>query len=242
MQDGSLSIGEVIQRVQSLYSKGVESSATRLADRHVYSKLLSVRATLFSQKATARRKIGNWNYQTLSCVGFEIAPLQECPCLPPVGCKILKSVLQIPSFVTSYNGNLIESVTSTDGEIIFDAITWKEKRVKRANKLTAAKPDYYVRNGHFYITSPKTTKIATISGIPYDPIEFHRFPAYCEEDQDCSGEDCIDCISNYDLDFPIDGDMITPLIQLTVQELTVFVGMKEDRTVDSKDSNNEESK
>ena len=46
-----MKIGEIIQRIQSLYSKGVESDDTRLMSRHIYNKLLTVRARLISQDA-----------------------------------------------------------------------------------------------------------------------------------------------------------------------------------------------
>ena len=35
-----MKIKEIIQRVQSLYSKGVQSDDTRLSDRHIYNKMV----------------------------------------------------------------------------------------------------------------------------------------------------------------------------------------------------------
>ena len=46
-----MKIGEIAQRVQSLYSRGVESDDTRLMQRHIYNKLLTTRAKLISEQA-----------------------------------------------------------------------------------------------------------------------------------------------------------------------------------------------
>jgi len=58
-----MTIKEIIQRVQSLYSKGVQSDDVRLEDRHIYNKMITVRSKLISQEAKKRQKINQWNYQ-----------------------------------------------------------------------------------------------------------------------------------------------------------------------------------
>ena len=45
-----MTTGEVIQRIQSLYSKGVQSDDSRLRPRHIYNKLLSTTAKLYEQQ------------------------------------------------------------------------------------------------------------------------------------------------------------------------------------------------
>ena len=49
-------IKEVIERIQSLYSKGVSSDESRLSDRHVYNKVLSVRMQLLSQQLKKKQR------------------------------------------------------------------------------------------------------------------------------------------------------------------------------------------
>ena len=75
-----MKIGEIVQRVQSLYSKGVHSDDSRLSARHIYNKLLTVRARLISQEAKKKQKISQWNYQTISCIELIKVPAHECPC------------------------------------------------------------------------------------------------------------------------------------------------------------------
>ena len=39
-------VKELVQRIQSLYSKGVQSDDTRLSSPHIYNKLITVRSKL----------------------------------------------------------------------------------------------------------------------------------------------------------------------------------------------------
>ena len=42
----NITIGEIIERIQSAYSKGVKTDDSRLSSRHIYSKIKSVRNRL----------------------------------------------------------------------------------------------------------------------------------------------------------------------------------------------------
>lgn len=233
-------ISEVIQRVQSLYSKGVHSDDTRLSSRHIYNKLISSRAKVLSQKLGRKSKISDWSYDNIDCIELIEANPYECPCLPPLGCKILRSKYPIPKVVTGRLYNGINSVTSVDGSIIFSYVTWKEKKYRKGNKYTANKPDYFIRNDYLYITVKQPLKIISISALFVDPIEVKEYKNYCN-DKDCI--DCDKCFFAEDLDFNLDENLIDSVIQLTVEEiLNIFVKVKEDQVNNSKDSLTQESK
>ena len=51
--------GEIIQRIQSMYSKGVESDDSRLRPRHIYNKLLTTTAKLYQQQKNKKQKINH---------------------------------------------------------------------------------------------------------------------------------------------------------------------------------------
>lgn len=230
-------IGEIIQRVQSLYSKGVQSDDSRLTSRHIYNKMLSVRAKLISQESKKNQKVNQWNYQTIPCVELEKAPIHECPCLPPVGCSILKTKIKLPKPLTNLNNHLIQSVTSLDGSILYSEIGWTEKKYKSSNKFTANKPDFYIKNEYLYITHRNGPKIIVITGLFEDPIEVINYPSYCPDN------DMLDCTSPLDIDFPIDNDMVDTLIEIAANELIVmFSQNREDLTNNTRDNNAEETK
>lgn len=231
---------EIIQRVMSLYSKGVQSDDSRLSKRHVYNKLLTSRARLVSQQAKKKQILSQWTYQTLPCVELvEVSPY-ECPCIPPKGCTILRTKHELPNPITSYSNHLIQSVTSLDGSIIYSEIGWIEKKYKNASKYISKKPDFFIRNNYLYITHTSGPKLISITGLFNDPFEVMEYPSYCD---DCEDGGCNDCLSPLDTEFPIDSDMIDTLIEMAVNELLgVFTKSREDITNNSKDSAIEETK
>ena len=229
-----MTIGEIIQRVESLYSKGAPSDDARLSQRHIYNKLLSVRGKLIFQKSNKNQKISIWNYQTLPCIELVKAPLHECPCLPPSGCQILRSKHPLPKPLLNLSTHLIDNVTSLDGAIIYSETDWEGYKYKKGNKYTKKKLDYFVRNGYIYITHKDGPKIISLTGLFEDPIEADKFPSYCDK-EDC--KDCQDCDSILDKEFPVDGDLIDLLVEFTVAELVnVFGQLRQDTDNDSKDN------
>lgn len=231
---------EVIQRVQSLYSKGVQSDDSRLSERHIFNKLISARSKILGQKLNKRQKLSQWNYQTLPCVAMEEAPLHECPCLPPVGCKIMKSVDPIPEPLTDLNSHIFQSVTSIEGSIIFSEVTWKEKQHKSGGKYTSTKPDYFIRNNYLYITAKDGSEVVAVTGVFEDPIAADIFPSYCD-DPDCVT--CLDCESYLEKEFVGDTDLIDTLVEMaTVELIKVFSSLPEDRSNDGKDTEDQRLK
>ena len=85
--------GEVIQRIQSIYSKGVQSDDSRLRSRHIYNKLITVTAKLYEQQKNKKQKVNQWSYQVLPCVELIKTPIHECPCVPTLGCTIFRTNL-----------------------------------------------------------------------------------------------------------------------------------------------------
>lgn len=223
----------IIQRIQSEYSKGVQSSESRLTSRHIYNKFLTVRATLFYQKANKKQKISDWNYQTLNCVELIEIPAHQCPCIPPIGCEVLRSRYKLPRPITGLNAHLIKAVTSITGELIYSEVSLKEKQYKKGNKYTNNKPDYFIEDGYLFITHLKgSARVLKVVLLPDDPTESIKFANYCD---DCV--DCVECESPLDMDFPIDGDMAEAMILISSEELVEKFNRfgREDITSDSRD-------
>ena len=239
-------IKEIIQRVQSLYSKGVQSDDTSLAKRQIYSKILTARARLITQKFNKRQKVSQWSYQTIDCIELIKAQPYECPCLPAVGCTILRTKLELPVPLTgTLDGHMLQSVTSLEGSVVFSETTWKNKKYAVGSKYTSAKPDFYIRNNYLYVTVKGAPKVVSITGLFEDPLEADKYPTICGAEacvEDTEGEvevndHCPECISPLDLDLPIDKSMVETLIEMAANELiAVFSQGREDITNDSKDS------
>ena len=214
-----------------------------MSPRHIYSKLISLRSKYISQQAKKKQKINQWNFQTLSCVELIKTDIHNCPCIPPIGCKVLRTKYPLPKPLTDLNRHLIQSVTSLDGTIIFSEIQWDEVKYKASSKYTATKPDFFIRNGYLYLIGltqrMRHLNIITITGLWEDPLVSYNFIGKCEED--CT--DCEDCTSALDKDFHIDGENVDWIISEAAEELISYYNQnKEDLTNDTKDSIVEESK
>ena len=242
-----MKISELIQRILSLYSKGVQSDDSRLSKRHVYSKILTARSRLILQKLNKRQAISQWNYQTIDCIELIKAEPYECPCLPSVGCTILRSKFPLPTPLTGMlDGHALQSVTSLEGSVIYSETTWQNKKYKKGSKYTADKPDYYIRNGYIYLTTKKGPKSFSVTGLFEDPLEVEAYDTICGNipcGKNVPSEECPDCVSPLDKDLPIDKSMVETLIELATQELIItFSQGKEDISNNSIDSIKENTK
>lgn len=232
-----MKIKELIQRVQSLYSKGVASDDSRLSSRHIYNKLLSVRARLISQQAKKKQRISQWNYQTLPCVKLIKVPPHQCPCIPPLGCKILRSEYKLPEPLSGLSDDLIQGVTSIDKVVKIDRMTINAISSQKGNKYTQIKTSYFIQDGYLYISTPTNIKLVSVIGLFEDPIEAQEYKSYCGDCEDCN------CGDYMDYNFYIDNDLVDALIELTVNEVVLlFSQNQEDLTNDSKDSLKNQSK
>jgi hypothetical protein len=230
-------IGSIIQRVQSLYSKGAQSSDSRLMSRQIYNKMLSTRSLLIFNKINKRQFMSKWNYNILPCVELIEVTGNECPCIPAPGCRILRSKHKLPKPLNSINGYILDSVMSINGAIIFHEVTYIQKNWRTADKYTSAKPDYFIKDDYLYITSTRKLKAVTVIGLFADPLEAEPYPSFCDKDT----EEDTSCPANpKETEFPIDEEMVDTLVEMTVRELSVgFALGDEDVRNDSRDKGGE---
>lgn len=222
--------GNIIQRVIGLYEKGAPSRASRLMRRHVYAKLLTVRALLLFNKVNKRQFLSKWNYTFIPCIELILIPENDCPCIVPVGCQILRSKNKLPKPISSINKHLIDGVMSVDGSVSFAEVTYKSKRWANGSKYSSTRPDYFIKDDYIYVTILKKIKAISVYGIFSSPLEAENFPSICDNDS-------TECTSSpMELEFPLEEAMVDALVQLTVQELvTGFPLGNEDRRNDNVD-------
>lgn len=215
-----MTIREIIQRVKSLYNQGVGYVDTHLSDRHIYNKLLSVRALLLQTKyRNSIKSIAYKNLITLNCVELIEAPPYECPCLPQIGCSILRTKHKLPELLSINYDYVIKSVTNITGDLYFDRTTWEAKKYISGNKYTSKKLDYYIQNDYLYLTANSKLKYITITALFKDPNESKKLNS-CND-----GED--NCIDIRDTEFLIEDDLIDMLIQQTFQEFLQIMKLEQ---------------
>lgn len=224
-------IREVIERIQSLYSKGVSSDESRLSDRHVYNKILTVRMQLISQQLKKKQRVSDWNYSVLPCVELIKVPNHECSCLGDLGCDVFRTKFPIPRVLTDSNRHYIEFVMSVENGMRIEEVSRQGVLYLKGNKYTGTKPKFLFENGYLYFPIKKSPGVVKIKLLAEDPLEAMHFPSLCD---DC--ENCTDCIPAYDHEFNIDGDLIEPLIDICVQEIIGIFGQRpEDKDNNSRD-------
>lgn len=99
-------IGELVLRVQNLYSRGAASDDSRLSNRLIYSKMKSARAFILDQH---KRQMNVKNlYEYLDCVSLIEVSKYECECLDLYACEQLwRSEYELPKlFQFSYGHEL----------------------------------------------------------------------------------------------------------------------------------------
>lgn len=229
-----MKLGEAIQRVQSMYSRGVQSKNTRLSSRHIYSALMSARSTLLQQQYNKNQKISQWAHQTLPCVELVPAKLHECLCVPDEGCTILRTKHKLPQPIAGIDKHLIQSVSSIDGiGEVYDESTLTGYRYNKGNKFTPDRSVFYPHNEYLFITLKVLSKAVMVVAPFGDVVAAAQFPSLCECD-DCGCEDLME------MQFPFDSDLETALIQLASNEcINMFKQMKQDinsNTIDTTSS------
>ena len=226
-----MQVGEIIQRIQALYSKGVNSVDTRLSSRHIYNKILSVRARLISQEYKKKQRVSQWNYQSIACMELIKVPSHDCPCVPPMGCDILRTKYPLPEPISGLHEDLIQMVSSIDRQIKMDRVTLNAVRSLRGNKYSSNKVSFFIHNKYLYLTTSTKIRYISVVGLFEDPMKVREIANFCDN---CI--DCVDCIDYESEEFPIDTDMIDALIELCANELIVmFLQAKEDKRSNSKD-------
>lgn len=233
-----MKIKEIIQRIQSLYSKGVQSDDTRLSNRHIYNVLMSVRSTLITQQINKKQGISAWNYSVLPCVELIEVSAVQCPCIPQIGCKILRSKNKLPNPLSGLNGHIIHSVTTVDRSMKIDEVKLNAINYQKGNKYTSKKLFYFIDSGYLYISTPTSIRVLTVTALFENPIEAQKFnsnSSVCES----SSRTCIDFLEE---EFPIDVDLETTLIQMAGQELLQVFQPLEDTTSNTRDSHIQQSK
>jgi hypothetical protein len=213
-------INDIISRVKAIYNKGIETDDSRLSDRLVYDKLKSTRSLLIKREIDKKRQVSDWIVQSISCFELVTALPNDCTScsIPPAGCKILKSKNKLPKPIQSVTGPELESVTTMDGDKVFSKTNWVKKRYKSGDKYTSAVEDYFIKDGHLFITTNSLLKYISISGVFEDPLEPLGVNG-CEAP----------CINPLEQEFYLDGHLTDAVVEMTVQQLVgVMKSMPED--------------
>ncbi len=238
------SVENVLAQIQTEYSKGINSDSSQLSYRYAYSKALTIRAKLISQKAKNKQRISDNCYISLHCVKMIKVEASTCPFILPSGYTATRSEKRLPKGVSDYNEDLIKRVGTViplQGKMTDFSPTTKEKlKYHTGLKYTGTNnKKYLIEDGYLYLYADVCPMYLEVTMVPYDPYEAEIFNAVsCETGI---------CFSPFDVDFRIDSDIINTLAVMTA-ELIINIfrsdgrrghGHRRDRDQDGQDQNQE---
>lgn len=217
--------GNLIQRVQSRVSGGVESQSSRLRSRHIWAALVGAYGFVLSEEIRKKRQtLGEVFYMLLPCVEMIKAPAHECTCVPARGCEIYRSKHKIPKRLEIFGVEYIRFVMRLDNSETFSKTTVDRVRVKYSNPFTKNLKEYYFENDYLYVTEADDfPKLIKMSFAPADPLQAAIFPNFCDTSK---------CVNPYEIEFPVRESTANQMIEVALNELQ-FKG--EDKTANASD-------
>lgn len=164
--------------------------------------------------------------QDLGKVELELIDSAE-DCTSTVGCKILRSKLEIPKFIEIDEKPLVTfvgSIQKTGPQ--YQIIPWSRMSMIKYQKYTGSMPYVAIKENRLYVLNKKVLDAINIQGIFENPSEVAKF-------KQCDGTPCYTEDSKY----PIDAGMV-PLIKemIITKDLAVYERLTKDVDSDNKDA------
>ena len=72
-----------------------------------------------------------------ACIELIKVPAHECPCLPPIGCDMLRSKYKLPKPLSGLSGSLIQTVTTIDRGKKLNEVSMNAVKSLTGNKYTS---------------------------------------------------------------------------------------------------------
>lgn len=217
-------IGELVLRVQNLYSRGAASDDSHLSNRLIYSKMKSARAFILDRH---ERQMNVKNlYEYLDCVSLIEVSKYECECLDLYACEHLwRSEYELPKLFQFSYGHELNVFNIKIGTKKYTEIPYHRIRNSHARKYPTAVSYFFVKNNYLYFLDEDMPEVVTAQGVFEDEEEVLKFNGICNQSSQKQ------CESILEQEFKIETKFIEPMLELVIKELVLlFSQMPEDKT------------
>ena len=204
-------IGEFLGHLEAIMSQGPKSDEFRFSSKHLYNILIYIRAELIKNKANKLQALSEFNYQTIPCLSLELANLNDCDCLPGVGCKYLRTSQLLPEILSYRNGYLIKSVTDMVGNNIPET-TLEASKYDKYSFTKKETTQYFIHNNRLYLTTNQSLEKINLSAIFYDPTSINGMSS-------CASTSELDCYDPLTQAFPMEKDLTSALFKMVYEEV-----------------------
>lgn len=219
-----MTIGQAIQRVQSLYSKGVQSDDSRLSPRHIYSKLVSARSTILLQQIKKKNKINSSNYIVLPLIAVSSVTVSSQS--NPGNLTVKRSTSKLPKIVSGLNTHGIEWVMDNLRTKKYSEAMANEVVHLAGSKYTANNIRFILEDDYLYLYGNNIPSVISAKILCEDPYKAALFQSTSPES-----------INPFEVEFPIESALFDIVIDITVKEL---VEQFKQQQQDIKNNGNEE--
>jgi len=220
-------IKEIIQLIKEEYNKGVASDDSRLSNRFIYFKMLSVRNLLLKRKKNAKQQL---SMQDVTDMCLKMKEVDGIDCCDFIGsCNINRSVKKIPKILSSLYGDMIVNVSGVNYKRKIFKIDISQLPYVNTFKYAKNTAKYFISDNYLYMIGkdlPEQVRLKAVLENPLDKINCDNIDT--EES----------CKSYLDLDFPIDGSDVHDIVTLTVKEIfETLKNSKEDKINNTSNEN-----
>lgn len=225
-------LGELINRIKTIMSKGVSSDDFSYSDRFIYSVIRTYRSSILKKMADNNKYISDANYSNSVCLKLAYDSLFECPCVADTDCKYPTSVYALPSIISSSYG-LLGEIRTVDG-LKLDHINLDESRWNQYSRTKKSTSGFFFHNSKLVVVGHSRLKIAVVRAVWNNPLALADIPQ-CNDSGDDEPNNM--CYSPLQQEFPLEESLIIDLLNLTYTELIKLgLSVRRDLTNDSQDN------
>ena len=163
-----------------------------LSPRQVAWDIATQRSLMIRNELNKTRTIDVDTIQDLGCVEMEIADPAEC-CEVSTGCKVVRTVLEIPSTIELHNSDAITRIGPVNKTLKeFSKTTFDAAKFVGNGKYTKGEIFAYRANNRIYLVSNNTNHLfiehINIRGVFEDPKDVTPFTS-CSDGGSCYSSD-----------------------------------------------------
>lgn len=208
-----MTYGELVSSVVNSFNSIKKDM--RIPKRYVLSVFKKNAEFIMSQKLRDRSLYREEDLFTwLNCIELKREDVVKCPIIEFKTCKdLMRTKKKLPKILSSIFGYAILLVTTIDGEKEYKIKTLSSyNTLKRRSNFDKFKGKYaYLKDGYLYIPD---------SDIEAINILILTLDEDSDEISECSDPN-LKCTSIWDRDIKVADKILTPIIQQTVQEISV---------------------
>lgn len=214
-------LNEIVYNLRNLIKDRTDD--TKLSFNQLAFIVNYLRSVLIRREVDKQKPLSTQLQQDLGCVPVELIDAAEC-CNITSGCKIVRTVSELPRFVESSDGPIIAYIGAVDKQEGYQIVPWSRFRWAAYSKYTKGIRLASLLNNHVYILNGTGLASVNVRGVFDDPREAARFKT-------CEGTPCYTDNDTY----PVPGWMVKAINDMAFAgELNVYNIARQDTTNNSK--------